>query len=52
MTMAVLFRSERRAESVLEDLEDRMEDSDKLDIDVEEARVSGDLAVIELAIHE
>ena len=52
VTMAVLFRSERRAENGLEDLEDRMEDSDELDIDVEEARVSGDLAVIELVVHE
>ena len=52
VTMTVLFRSERRAESGLEDLEERMEDSDELDIDVEHARVRGELAVMELVIHE
>ena len=52
LTMAVLFTSERRAESGLEDLEDRMEDSEELDIDVEDARVRGEMAVMELIVHK
>ena len=52
VTMAVLFRSERRAESGLEDLEDRVEDSEELDIDVEDARVRGELVVMELIVHK
>ena len=52
LTIAVLFTSERRAERGLEDLEERLEDSDEFDIDVEGARVRGELAVMELTIHE
>ena len=52
LTMAVLFTSERRADSGLEDLEERMEASAEFDIDVEDARVRAELAVMELTIHE
>ena len=36
----------------LDDLEGRLEDFDKLDIDVDDAQIKGDLAVVELAIYE
>ena len=52
VTMAVEFSSERRAERGLEDLKGRLADFDRLDIDVDDAQIKGDLAVVELAIYE
>ena len=50
--MAVEFSSKRRAERGLEDLKGRLADFDRLDIDVDDAQIKGDLAVVELAIYE
>ena len=41
-----------RGERGLDDLEGRLADFDKLDIDVDDAQIKGDLAVMELAIYE
>ena len=50
--IAVVFTSPRRAETGREDLRGYLEDSDHLDIDMDEARVKEDLLVLKLTVYE
>ena len=49
---AVAFSSQRRAEAGLEDLQGFLEESDDLDVDVEDADVKGELVVMNLTVYE
>ena len=51
-TMAIVFSSERQAERGLEDMRGHLEDFNRLDIDIDDTQIRGDLAVMELAIYE
>ncbi len=51
-TIAVVFTSERRAESGAEDLEEIIEYGSELDADVEDSRVNGDIVTMKLTIYE
>lgn len=51
VTMHVLFSSERRAESGMEELEDSLEDSDE-DIDIDEIMANGDIVTIKTTSYE
>ena len=52
LTLAVLFRSERTAESEMGDLEDEIEDSLPRQMDIEEVRADGEFVIITIAIDE
>ena len=51
MTMAFVFRSERRAESGMEFLEDLIEGSDGIDTDIDEIEVSGNVVTAKTTIY-
>ena len=52
VTMVVVFKSERRAETGTEDLKANLEDNDKADIVVDDAQIKEDLVIMKLTIHE
>ena len=52
VTIAAVFRSERRAETGMEDLKEAIEGSKEVDADVEDTQLKGDLIVMKLTIHE
>ena len=49
---AVLFSSERRAESGMDDFEDSIEDNDSIDADIEELKVDGEFVTFKVTIYE
>lgn len=49
---AVLFSSERRAESGMDDIEDAIEDNNNIDADIEELKVDGEFVTFNLTIYE
>ena len=52
MSAAYLFSSESRAESSLEDIEEAILDSNRVDADIEDIGTSGDFVTYSLTIHE
>ena len=49
---AVLFSSERRAESGMDDFEDSIEDDESIDADIEELKVDGEFVTFKVTIYE
>ena len=46
-----VYRSERRAESAIEDIEESLEDSDAIDADVEDIAVDADIVTVEFTVY-
>ena len=51
LVIGYVYRSERRAESAAEALEESMRDSDEMDAEVEDIEVDGDIVVVKLAVY-
>ena len=52
VSIGVVFSSERRAESGMDDLEEYLEDSDAVDADVDDIRVEGEIVTVNLTMYE